>query len=207
MPDMFLLQQNARAMQAYTLGMLSTDPHTHRAEAWSRKMAREIESEREAIRVAESGGGMCHLVSEWLWDKYGWTRFPVSYLDRKGDVICAGHLINILPDGAILDATADQFGEGFSVRRLTSRNRDYGRYRPEFDDDFNPDRYDCASQFYWNGVPDFAAQDQIRGKFGLGWWLEDVSHYVSYLQHQVTLGGNCYRPWLEALEHRHACSI
>lgn len=199
MRDTFLLQQNGQAMGSYALRMLSTDPHTHRATVWDPGMVKEIEAEREAIRIDEGGGGMCHLVSEWLWDRYGWVRVPVAYLDRRGRIICGAHLINILPDGAILDATADQFGEGFSVRHLAPSTLDYGRYRPEFDEDFNPKRYDCVEQFYWDGVEDCQAQDDMRREYGLGWWLQDRSLYISYLRHQVDLGGECYQPWLDAL--------
>ena len=200
MAPAFNLQDSAHTMLAYAKSMLATDPHTHRAKPWSSRFIASIQREREAIRVEDGGGGMCHIVSELLWDRHGWARFPVTYLDPEGQIICAGHLINILPDGGLLDATADQFGEGHDVRVLAPGSPDYGRYRPEFDEEFNPSRYECVAHFFWNGLSDCDAQDRLRANRGQGWWLPDKTDYLAYLQHQVELGGSCYSATVEALQ-------
>lgn len=200
MPQVFEIKSSARALRAYALELLRHDPHTPRAHAWDPALVPSLKQEREAIRVEEGGGGMCHLVTELLWDRHGWARMPVSYLDRNGDVICAGHLISVLPDGSLLDATADQFGEGHDVRVLTPRQPDYGRYRPEFDEDFNPRiAPECLGAFYWSGTEDYLAQNQLRAERGDGWWLKDTSSYARYLAHQVKLGAEGYQPMLDAL--------
>lgn len=200
MSQSFELKSSARAMHAYALELLRHDPHTARAQAWDPALVPSLKREREAIRVDEGGGGMCHIITELLWDRHGWARMPVTYLDRSGDVICAGHLICILPDGSLLDATADQFGEGHDVRVLTPRQQDYGRYRPEFDEDFNPRiAPEYVGAFFWSGTVDYLTQDQLRAERGQGWWLGDTTRYARYLAHQVKLGAGCYQPVLDAL--------
>lgn len=192
---------NARAMQAYVKAMLSNDPHTHRADVWENKFAPAIVAERETIRVEESGGGMCHMVTESLWSKHGWARLPVTYLDVRGDVISCGHLICALPDGSLLDATVDQFGEGDGVRVVKSNEPDYARYRPEFDGDVNPSTYSQEfMDFYWNGKADYDSQDELRATRGDGWWLEDKTKYIAYLRHQVSLGCGHYKDILKRLD-------
>lgn len=209
-PASFQIDSNACAMRAYVLGMLSTDPHTHRAQSWRPELANVLTQIREEIRVSEGGGGMCHLIAEALWDQFGWARLPVSYLDSDGHVICAGHRICALPDGSLLDATADQFGEGHSVRVVTPHHPDYGRYRPEFDDEINPSTYpDSFGGFFWSGEGDHAAQDRLSHERGHGWWLKDKSAYIAYLRHQVEIGCHDFQPILAAIssstpeDHQH----
>lgn len=200
----FDLLAQAQAMHAFSMAMAQANVHAHRAAPWSQSLVRSIEAMREEIRVDEGGGGMCHLVSEWLWDQQGWERLAVTYLDPRGTVICAGHLINALPDGSLLDSTADQFGEGHSVRLLQPSDPDYGRYRPEFDNDVNPSQYPEFENFFWNGKPDFDHQDDIRSALGYGWWVQDPSALLAYLEHQVQLGGSEYSYWVDQLKRRPA---
>lgn len=202
MSDQFDLYKSALAMCAYTRSMAKACVHAHRAAQWDDSLVPAIETMREAIRIEQEGGGMCHLVSEWLWDKYGWERLPVTYLDPHGRVICAGHLINALPDGSLLDSTADQFGEGHSVRVLRPGDPDYGRYRPEFDEEVNPVHYGEFQDFWWDGSPDFDNQDKVRAELGYGWWLKDTTALLDYLRHQVSLGGAPYGPLVLQLEQR-----
>ena len=46
--------------------------------------------------------------------------------------------MNLLPDGSILDATADQLGEGKDVIVVHPSDKNYHRYRPEFSHDSMP---------------------------------------------------------------------
>src|ERR1700740_618790 len=89
---------------------------------WIRKL-------RHEIRTDEGGGGMCHFVSECIHNKFGWHAESGTLLDRNGDVIMGGgHVWNVLPDGAILDATADQIGEGRDIAIIEPDDPDYHRY-------------------------------------------------------------------------------
>lgn len=187
-------------MHEFVQGMVKAN---HRAlKPWCTSYIPDIEKLREEIRIEEGGGGMCHVVTECLAAKYGWERLAVSYTDTLGRVICCGHLISALPDGSLLDPTADQMGEGFSVRVLAPNDPDYGRYRPEFDEDVNPSvaMYADFAPFYWNGQADWAHQDTLREQLGEGWWLADKSAYLAYLERQVELGGECYRHRKDAVE-------
>lgn len=200
MTKTFDLQENARAMHSFTLGMV--EANQRKAKPWDNSFIPGIEKLREQIRVEENGGGMCHVVTEVLFKQYGWEQLLVSYTDTLGRVICFGHVISALPDGSLLDPTADQLGEGHSVRVLTPTDPDYGRYRPEFDEDINPSvaMYADFAPFYWNGQADSAHQDSMREQFGEGWWLEDKTAYLNYLKHQVALGGASYQYAVKAIE-------
>jgi hypothetical protein len=161
-----------------------------------------IEKQRESIRDEECGGGMCHEVTALLEEKWKWTRFGVSYLNADGEVICAGHYINVLPDGTIIDPTADQFGEGCSVRVLRPQDTDYGRYRPEFDSDFNPAdaSFPQISGWAadWHGEDDLAQQKRLEQERGSGWWLDDKTEFIAYWQAQLEKSDDFYRPYCEA---------
>lgn len=142
-----------------------------------------IAAMREGIRAEEGGGGMCHLVTEALAHERGWGRLAVSYLATDGVIVSDGHYVNLLGDGSILDATADQFGEGHGVRLLRPDDPEYGRYRPEFDDDYNPDTAPelAAWKPAWNGETDWDAHIRVAGERGYGWWLDDPRDMLAYL--------------------------
>jgi hypothetical protein len=147
------------------------------------------EAYREEVREEEGGGGMCHIVTEYLAEKYGWERLFVSYLAPNGDIICGGgHVINVLPDGSILDPTRDQFGEGFSVSHIKNDSDEIGRYRPEFYVDYHPGHPDAAALDAWlpyyDGVPDEDVDTMKNGTRGPGWWLSDKACYNAYIDRQ-----------------------
>lgn len=153
----------------------------------------EIESLREDIRRDEGGGGMCHFVTEVLQMRYGWERLCVSYLSTDGDVICGGgHVINILPDGSVLDPTRDQFGEGHSVSLIPPDSDEIGRYRTEFYEDFHPGHPDAEGTLdgwadAWDGRMDAARQSDLVAERGECWWLDDMTHMEAYRQRQESL--------------------
>ena len=147
----------------------------------SAELVEEIETLREEIRQAEGGGGMCHFVTEELQMRYGWERLCVTYLSPDGEIICGGgHVVNILPDGSVLDPTRDQFGEGFSVSLVSFASDEIGRYRTEFYEDFHPWHPDAEGTLdgwadAYDGRSDAEVQDVLRAERGDGWWLEDRS--------------------------------
>lgn len=147
-----------------------------------------VEKLRREVREEEGGGGMCHIVSELLQCEFGWPMLSVAYLSEDGRVVCAGHVVNILPDGSVLDGTRDQMGEGHSVSLVPVGSDEIGRYRPEFYEDFHPGHPDDTDGYMtpwlegWSGMLDADAQDHEQATSGFGWWLEDKSLLVSYCE-------------------------
>ena len=147
---------------------------------------------RDEVRAEEGGGGMCSPISEILDVDLGWTRFAGVYLSREGELICDGHLWNLLPDGTIVDTTVDQFGEFAEPRLIAPDDPEYLRYRPEFDEEFHPgstnmDRdYPGASAHYadWCKEYDLAVADRLVEERGPYWWLEDKTLARAYLEQQ-----------------------
>lgn len=184
----------------------------------NRRAIREIQALRHEMRVDEGGGGLCHCITEALTVKYGLGRLAVSYLAPDGTVICAGHYVNYLSDGSILDPSADQFGEGHDVRLLRPDDPEYGRIRPEFYEDFHPGLYpDELAEWlpFWKGVIDFDAQDTMNQERGRGWWVEDPSllraHYSERQQYALATGRQMDQKdaalmdkWIADLDLRHA---
>lgn len=150
---------------------------------------------RQAIREEEGGGGMCHVVTECLQNDFALERMSVTYLDPTGEVIFTGHVVSILEDGSILDPTADQIGEGHDVRLLRPDDPEYGRYRPEFFEDFHPGHPDVEPgllddwQPFWSGMLDGEREDENRSRLGEGWWLDDKSALIAYYREQAELDG------------------
>ena len=156
-----------------------------------------LEAFRAAVRVEDGGGGHCHTVTEYMSYKAPKTfgRLGVSYLSEDGGVICSGHYVSFLADGTLIDPTADQMGEGQSVAVLNPSNRCYGRYRPEFDGDYNPDVAADLAAFSadWISKDDFVMQDVLRAERGEGWWLDDKSQYEVYWRMQARISSPDYR--------------
>lgn len=154
------------------------------------ELIEEIETLRDEIRMAEGGGGMCHFVTEVLQNRYGWDRLCVTYLSPEGEIICGGgHVVNVLPDGSILDPTRDQFGEGFSVSLIRSESDEIGRYRTEFYEDFHPGHPDAGDLLdgwadAYDGRIDVVVQDDNEAERGCTWWLEDTSLLDAYQEKQ-----------------------
>ena len=184
-----VLERLNAAMAAYTPGFGRRPTREFHLDE---KILASIREMRQSIRVAEGGGGMCHLVSEWLQAEYGFERLNVTYLDREGEVIFTGHVVNILPDGSLLDCTADQIGEGDDIRLLSLDHPELGRYRPEFYEDYYPGHEDVGSgleawQDLYCGTIDYQRQDENRQRLGDGWWLADKRPLLDYLLEQKAL--------------------
>jgi hypothetical protein len=100
------------------------------------------------LRLETEGTGGCFLVADVLESEFGWPGLSGTYLCLAGEIVApGGHVWLVLPDGAWLDPTADQFGAGGLMPLVIPVGHpDHARYRYEFTDDFRP------------GVPDFDEQ-------------------------------------------------
>lgn len=153
-----------------------------------------IRRERHECRVENGGGGSCHLVTEWLEHEFGLERMAVSFLTPDGTLAVSGHYVSLAADGTIVDATADQFGQGHDVRILRPDDPDYGLYRPEFYDSWNPQTEEKLAA--WRAFPgaehgwdDFSAQTALTEDRGRDWWLEDRSERVRWLERDAAQYG------------------
>lgn len=159
------------------------------------EFVRDAEILREMVRAEEGGGGMCHVVSEIMEERHGWPRLSVAYLSEEGDVICAAHVVSLLPDGSVIDWTRDQFGEGHSVSLIGADAPEIGRYRPEFYEDFYPGHPDDrdGQLLPWlegyAGKVDCDEQERLREERGHGWWLEDLTALDEYHVQQTAYAG------------------
>lgn len=135
--------------------------------------------ERALWRAKDGGGGMCHRVARAVDSRFGWPMVTEgTYLSRDDEVICgSGHCWNVLPDGSVLDATADQWCEGHDVRIVRPNEPDYLRYRVGFDHAFNSDipnrRWPELDSCPWNGKSDAWLDGDAGVARGHGWWSAD----------------------------------
>lgn len=159
---------------------------------------KEISNIVHLIRSEECGGGQCHNVSAWIQERFGWTRAAGTYLSRDGEVIIGGgHYWNILPDGSILDATADQIGEGHAIRIVDITDPDHERYDMEWYEDYHPKHTDYAigdgrnkrNPELFTGEMDSDAENRLASERGSHWWIDDKKHIEDYYTKQKQ-----YRP-------------
>lgn len=155
-----------------------------------------IRDTRERIRRAEGRGGQCGFVAEWIWDRYQWPAYSGVYLAPSGEPI-GDHVWNVMPDGSILDSTADQFCEGHDVRIISPDDPEQRRYRPEWTDDYNPelgDRYPELAGIIWSGEFDFDVSRRLRAERGHGWWLPDPSRLCEWNKETGYLSSSAENP-------------
>ncbi len=145
---------------------------------------------RAELRKQLGGGGRCYHLARFLYAEFGWKCADVTYLDSRGQVIML-HTINILPDGALLDATADQFGEGFDVEIIAQDDVRYRRYRMEWTGRHNPlCDAQCAAVLaelgqVWSGYPDGHLELRNTQQRGHGWWLVDKTALQEFWRQQL----------------------
>lgn len=135
---------------------------------------------RHECRVDNGGGGACHLVSEYIEAEWGLDRIDGTYLDDNGRPITDGHMWNELPDGSILDATADQLGEGGDIDLIHPGEANYSRYYPyrSSDDENEADAIDAIQSGHYDEAT------HLRTELGDGWWLKDKSKLNAYREMQ-----------------------
>lgn len=153
---------------------------------------------------------MCHEVGEWIEWTYGWPRRSGSYLSRDGEVCIAAHYWNVLPCGAILDATADQTGEGHDLRILPTDDPEHGRYDEERCDEWNPGTgwtpatSGMRASMPYSGEDDVSEMSRHVAARGNHWWSTDPVGLMAYLETQIGYaatmqeihGPNGYLDWL-----------
>lgn len=144
---------------------------------------------RDSIRESEGGGGCCHLVADEIAARYGWPRFSGSYTCPAGEVICSAHVWNLLPDGTVLDVTADQFGETACVVEAEPGSLAYKRYRGEWYEEFNPATHPSIVSLLsaWTGELDGDQETRLLQERGPAWWLADKTLWQCYQQKQQLL--------------------
>lgn len=141
----------------------------------------EILDVRRSVRAAEGGGGQCAFVAEELLDRFGWEIEAGVYLASDGSPI-GHHVWNRLPEGAILDATADQFCEGYDVRVVEPTDPEFGRFRWEWTDFCHPghSEYPELAGIAWTGEYDFDRYTRSWQERGSGWWLPDPASFLDW---------------------------
>lgn len=147
---------------------------------------------REVIRHDEGLGGQCHEMAQMLWDLYGWEGVSGTYLAPNGEPACSNHFWNNLPDGSILDTTADQLGEdGRTIRIIHPDDPQWRRYTSEWHEDWHPEHPDYDSSWdmekrdtaLYSGKPDMDRENDIRAEHGGDryWYVgADRSHVDAY---------------------------
>lgn len=165
---------------------------------------------RHICRADERGGGMCHYVSEAIEGNWGWKQMGGTYCSKDGYPVCVAHFWNILPDGTIIDATADQLGKP-DIDIIPPSSPEYHRYRYEWGDQANPGNTDMPDSplLPWKQYeaklpkkikklasklaskdPNLRSQIEYDVEFagilnrqrGRGWWVDekDLPRYLAY---------------------------
>ena len=147
---------------------------------------------RESSRAANGGGGMCHEVSDWIEAERDWERRAGTLLSPDGEVCASGHFWNVLPDGSILDCTADQLGEGHDVLVVAPGDPAHGRWDEERSAEWHPGlpEWNPASRgmrdgIAWDGESDDAAMERLVAARGHHWWATDPAQLERYLRDQI----------------------
>ncbi len=136
---------------------------------------------RHEIRCSEGSGGMCSEVAYWITNKFGWEQGGGIVVDENGDQMI-DHVWNILPDGAILDSTADQMGRGHDIRIIEPGDPDHARYRLEWFSDYHPGHPDHPelADTPWSGEFDWDAIARLRKERGAEWHVTNRDQYREY---------------------------
>jgi len=147
-----------------------------------------IRQQREKCRRDEGGGGYCHIVSEIIQNRFGWEQAGGTVCTDQGEPVCVSHRWNVLPNGDILDSTADQLGQP-DIIILKKGSKEWKRYRLEYDQDYNPDLAKDYPELHgvpWSGKHDAEWSDELRGERGEDWHLNPAQRKArqAYLKQQ-----------------------
>jgi hypothetical protein len=169
----------------YNRGSFSPDDNRLMKESTNKfaltpKIISQIEEWRHLCRVDNEGGGACHLVSEIIEGEWGFERQDGTYCTPDQRDICVGHYWNLLPDGSILDSTADQFGEGNNIRIVSPKDPEFKRYHPRFPRDFDYNDDEEYTRITDLDNQRYDKSQEYEKKHGEGWWLKDKKLYNKY---------------------------
>lgn len=143
------------------------------------RVLRHIVELRETIR-RDSGGGACAVAAAQALERsFGWPSCRGIYMSCAGEPI-SPHCWNFRPDGAIVDATADRFGEGNDVRLVLPTDADHRRYRRPALAAVLPD---LAGQMAPSDALTARAEELAAAR-GPGWWLPDPGLLRAFLLRQ-----------------------
>lgn len=124
------------------------------------------------VKVRDGQQGQCGFVAEVLAEKFGWGNYGGFYHAPDGRVI-GDHVWNVHePSGTIIDATADQHGEGHDIKVVHPGDPDYGRYQYGDDEKDDERRWDESMK-----------NRQEHGDF---WWLKKA--YTEFKPNELPPG-------------------
>lgn len=127
----------------------------------------------EDVRSDAGAGGQCSFVVDVLAHDFGWMGMGGFYHSPDGRVV-GDHVWALHePTNTIIDATADQFGEGAAIRILSATDPLAARYKQPWDE--------AEDDAWWD------AAGQNRNAEGEWWWVPEgpaSAHVVAY-EHNV----------------------
>lgn len=143
------------------------------------KIKNEIAKYRHEVRALGTLGG-CYQVALFIEHFYNLPMREGVYQSSKLEPIVS-HRWNILPDGSILDSTADQFCEGWDIGVIVKHNEFHMRYRPQWSDSLNPSITPWLKEFDWLGITDLDWKKQNSDKkISQGFWLTNNAEYLKW---------------------------
>lgn len=142
----------------------------------------EIRDYRHQKRLAGCWGA-CFEVACFIEQCYGWRRVDGVYALPDGRPVFL-HSWNAMPDGRLLDGTADQFGEGFDIALHAPGTPAFSRYREKYTAAHNPREIPWLATRAYIAMPDqnFWDEQEARKVLFPGWWLADTSSYLAWFR-------------------------
>ncbi len=147
----------------------------------------EIRAYRHQMRLAGCWGG-CFEVACFIEYRYGWRRVDGVYGLPDGRPIFL-HSWNMMPDGSLVDGTADQFGEGHDIAVHPEGTPDFSRYREKYTAAHNPHETAWLATRAYSGMPDqvFWNEQEARKSLAPGWWLADTGLYLAWFRRGIPI--------------------
>lgn len=136
----------------------------------------EVGELRDAMRQEAYGETRVGQIASYIEMYWGWPTVSGVHVDAADEAI-ALHSWNLLPGDAILDVSADCFGEGLDIAVITPDDPQWRRYRQEWTIHHNPDAPGMPAELAaaaWSGTPDMATLQARRARHGdEPWWLDN----------------------------------
>jgi hypothetical protein len=147
----------------------------------------EIRAYRHQKRLAGCWGA-CFEVACFIEHHYGWRRVDGVYALPDGRPVFL-HSWNVMPDGCLLDGTADQFGEGLDIALHSPGTPAFSRYREKYSAAHNPHQTSWLGTRAYIGMSDQTFWDRQEAGKALfpGWWLTDRSDYLVWFRNGAAI--------------------